>query len=377
MNVQNERRCCMGRSIDPMIDFLLEEKGEKIKINDKEETALVVDAQERFNFYCDKFLRGKFKLRTGDKVEYKGEIYFVISEIDENINNYKGRIRKSNYTIKFFKDNKIKEFPVILKTTSQGIDANQFIILPAGQVQVMFQDTTETRDIIMKYDVKFIASKAPYKVIAYDLSINGFITITAQKDSIGSEDDMTNEIVARWIGGNSRYIITNINSIEKVAVNSSFKLAPKVLDREMELYIDENVTFTSNNLSVATVNNEGIIIGVSQGEAVVKMSNTKASNYVVVGVNMEPVPLDDHEIIITGNRTIAPNTQQVYTAEVTNNLPIIWSIKGSSSMGSVSGISITNQSGNSCTVRCTKSNEFRLICSIKETNKSYEIVING
>lgn len=34
-------------------------------------------------------------------------------------------------------------------------------------------------DIIMKYDIKFIVSRTPYKVIAYDLSINGFITITA------------------------------------------------------------------------------------------------------------------------------------------------------------------------------------------------------
>lgn len=367
----------MGRSIDSMIDFLLYEKGESIKINEIEQRALVIDAQERFNFYCDKFLRGKFKLNTGDKIEYKGEIYFVISEIDENTNNYKGRIRKANYTIKFFKDNKIKAIPVILKTTAQGIDSNQFFNLPAGQVQVMFQDTTETRDIIMKYDVKFIASKTPYKVIAYDLSINGFITITAQKDSIADSDDMTNEIVNRWVAGNPRYVIVNINSIEKVSINLSLKLIPKVLDRELDLYIDDSVSFTSNNPSVATVNEEGLITGIAQGEAVIRIGNSKTCNYVVVGVDLEPIPLEKHEIAISGSSTIASNTQQVYTAEVTNNLPIIWSVKGTASMGSTSGISILNQSGKNCTIKCTRNNEFRLICTIKETNKSSEIIING
>lgn len=367
----------MGRSIDSMIDFLLEEKGEKIKINNSEETALVIDAQERFNFYCDKFIRVKRELHTGNIVEYKGDTYFVISEIDENTNNYKGRIRKSNYNIKFFRYNKIKAFPVILKTTSQGIDANQFMILPAGEIQVMFQDSEETRDIIMRYDVKFIASKTPYKVIAYDLSINGFITITAQKDSIGAEDDITNEIVDRWVAGNPRYIIVNINLLEKIPTNTSLKITPKILDRERELYIDDSLRFTSNNPSVVTVNDEGIITGVAQGEAVIRIYNSKTTNYVVVGVDGEPIPLEEHEIIISGSSTIASNTQQVYTATVTNNLSVTWSLKGSSSIGGVSGVSIVNQAGNTCTVKCTKNTKFTLVCSIQGTTISSEIIING
>ncbi|MGY0373215.1 hypothetical protein [Clostridium sp. JNZ J1-5] len=367
----------MSRSIDSMIDFLLEEKGEKIKINDSEETSLVIDAQERFNFYCDKFIRVKRELHTGDIVEYKGDTYFVISEIDKNTNNYKGRIRKSNYNIKFFRDNKINAFPVILKTTSQGIEANQFMILPAGEIQVMFQDSEETRDIIMKYDAKFIASKTPYKVIAYDLSINGFLTITAQKDTIGAEDDMTNEVVDRWVVGNPRYIIVNVNLLEKVPINTSLKITPKILDRERELYIDDSLRVTSNNPSVATVNEEGIITGVAQGEAIIKMCNSKTINYIVVGVDLEPISLEKHEIVILGSSTLASNSQQLYNATVTNNLPVAWSLKGTSSMGGVSGVSILNQNGDTCTLKCTRSSKFILICTIKDTNISSEIIING
>lgn len=367
----------MGRSIDSMIDFLLYEKGEKIKINEIEQTALVIDAQERFNFYCDKFLRGKFKLNTGDKVEYKDEIYFVISEVDENTNNYKGRIRKSNYTIKFFKDNKIKAIPVILKTTAQGIGSNQFFNLPAGQVQVMFQDTTETREIIMKYDVKFIASKTPYKVIAYDLSINGFITITSQKDSIGAEDDMTNEVVGRWVGGNSRYLIININPVINIKSGDTVTLNPSLLDQETNIVSNPKFTYSTYNSAITSISSDGIIKGLSTGECLISISSGTILKTITCGVDIVAIPLEQHTIEISGSLSIPVNTQQVYTATVTNNLPVTWSLKGSSAIGGVSGVSIVNQTGNTCTVKCTKSTKFTLVCSIQGTIVSSEIIING
>lgn len=174
------------------IDFFINEFGEDIEHNGIIKTAIIKDAVENINSYNDKLIICTFPINTGNIVKYKNDTYFINSEIDKNKNTFKGRLKKSNYIINLMINNEINEYPVLLETSAQGVNSNKYYNVPAGQAQVMLEDTEELRKLVMVYNTRFIASKTPYKITSYDLSINGFITIIGEKDNVVVDDDLTN-----------------------------------------------------------------------------------------------------------------------------------------------------------------------------------------
>ena len=357
------------------IDFFINEFGENIEHNGIVKTAIIKDALENINFYNDKLIICTFPINTGNVVKYKNNTYFINSEIDKNENTFKGRLKKSNYIIKFMINNEINEYPVLLETSAQGVNSNKYFSVPAGQAQVMFEDTEELRKLVMVYNTRFIVSKTSYKITSYDLSINGFITIMGEKDTVAIDDDLTNEVPNRWSNGNSRYIITSINETESLSKGEILKISPQVFDREKNIIIASSLNYSSNNTGVATVNTSGEISAVASGESIIKITGSSAIGYVVVGVDITPVPIDNHVINISGSSTIVLNGQQTYTVVMTNNLPVTWTLKSIYSGGTVGG-TIVSQTSNSCAIKCTKTGTFKLVATIKDTNKSQEMSIN-
>lgn len=361
--------------LEDNIDFFINEFGEDIEHNGSIKTAIIKDAVENINFYNDKIIICTFPISTGNIVKYKNSTYFINSEIDKNENTFKARLKRSNYTINLVVNNEINEYPVLLETSAQGVNSNKYYNVPAGQAQVMFEDTEELRKLVMVYNTRFIASKTSYKITSYDLSINGFITITGEKDTVAVDDDLTNEIPNRWSNGNSRYIITNINETESLSKGGTLKVSPQVFDREKNIIIASSLNYSSNNTSVATVNSLGEILGVASGESIIKITGSSAIGYLVVGVDIMPVPIDSHIINISGSSTIVLNGQQTYTAVVTNNLPVTWTLKSVYNGGTAGG-TIVSQTSSSCIVKRTTTGAFKLVATIKDTNKSQEMNIS-
>ena len=361
--------------LEDNIDFFINEFGEDIQHSGIIKTAIIKDAVENINFYDEKIIICTFPINTGNIVKYKNDTYFINSEVDKNENTFKARLKKSNYTINLNVNNEINEYPVLLETSAQGVNSNKYFSVPAGQAQVMFEDTEELRKLVMVYNTRFIASKTSYKITSYDLSINGFITIIGEKDNTVVEDDLTNEVPNRWSNGNSRYIITNINETESLSKGGTLKVSPHVFDREKNNIIASSLKYSSNNTAVATVNSLGEILGVASGESIIKITGSSAIGYLVVGVDIMPVPIDSHVINISGSSTIVLNGQQTYTAVVTNNLPVTWTLKSVYSGGTAGG-TIVSQTSSSCVVKCTRSGTFILLATIKDTNKSEEMNIN-
>lgn len=357
------------------IDFFINEFGENIEHNGIIKTAIIKDAVENINFYDEKIIICTFPISTGNVVKYKNDTYFINSEIDKNEDTFKARLKRSNYIIKFIINNEIKEYPVLLETSAQGVNSNKYFSVPAGQAQVMFEDTEELRNIVMVYSVRFIASKTPYKITSYDLSINGFITIMGEKDTVAVDDDLTNEVPNRWSNGNSRYIITNINETESLSKGEILKISPQVFDREKNIIIASSLNYSSNNTAVAIVNTSGEISAVASGESIIKITGSSAVGYLVVGVDITPISIDNHIINISGSSTIVLNGQQTYTAVVTNNLPVTWTLKSVYSGGTAGG-TIVSQTSSSCIVKRTTAGAFKLVATIKDTNKSQEISIS-
>ena len=361
--------------LEDNIDFFINEFGEDIEHSGIIKTAIIKDAVENINFYNDKLIISTFPISTGNIVKYKNNTYFINSEIDKNENTFKGRLKKSNYIVKFMINNEINEYPVLLETSAQGANSNKYFSVPVGQAQVMFEDTEELRKLVMVYNTRFIASKTSYKITSYDLSINGFITIMGEKDTVAIDDDLTNEVPNRWSNGNSRYIITSINETESLSKGGILKISPQVLDREKNIIIASTFNYSSNNTAIATVNSLGEISAVASGESIIKITGSSAVGYLVVGVDVMPVSIDNHIINISGSSTIVLNGQQTYTVSVTNNLPVTWTLKNVHSGGTAGG-TIVSQTSSSCAVKRTTTGAFKLIATIKDTNKLEEMIIN-
>ncbi|MGX1572922.1 hypothetical protein ACWH9X_26145, partial [Paenibacillus terrae] len=63
----------MTRSLEPMIDFFLREKGELVHINGVRQLALIRDATDTIQMTDEKIIRAATPLHTGDSVDYRYE----------------------------------------------------------------------------------------------------------------------------------------------------------------------------------------------------------------------------------------------------------------------------------------------------------------
>ena len=100
-------------------------------------------------------------------------------------------------------------------------------------------------------------------------------------------------------------------------------------------------------------------------EYIKKMSKFNLKNNIIKG----------HIINISGSSTIVLNGQQTYTVSVTNNLPVTWTLKNVHSGGTAGG-TIVSQTASSCVAKRTTTGAFKIIATIKDTNKSQEMIIN-
>ncbi|AKL96135.1 hypothetical protein CACET_c26900 [Clostridium aceticum] len=278
----------MARDIETMLDFFIDEKGEKIKLNGIEDIALIRDAMDKINYYDDKIIRTKIKLETGNVVEYQDDLYIVISEIDQNQKSYRGRIRRINYPIKIVVDEEICEFNTIIEGISFGIDEGKFMNLQDGKIQV-----TLPADIISNrigVDMRFIKMGTAWKVVGVDKSKLGLITLYCEKDSFGVNDDKENEIADKdkivdpvEIHGN--YNIT-INGSDMIYYGREreFTATVTIVDTG-EVVEDKEVIW-----SLDAPNNNAAIISQEDGKCVVLGGNTYGK------VNLKCELVDDGEI---------------------------------------------------------------------------------
>ncbi|WP_256873798.1 hypothetical protein [Paenibacillus kribbensis] len=69
----------MTRSLEPMLDFFLREKGELVHINNVKQLVLIQDATDHIQMTDEKIIRAATPLHTGDIVDYRYERYLITS----------------------------------------------------------------------------------------------------------------------------------------------------------------------------------------------------------------------------------------------------------------------------------------------------------
>lgn len=245
--------------IDDFWDFMAFEKGESITINGVSNTAIISDTSDKPSYYDDKYLRTASELRTGDCISYQNKTWFVISQEDKSEKSYRAKMRRSNYKVKAVLEEVLHEFDAILETVSVSIDGGKFLDNVAGKLTVTLP--TDTFSDKIEVNIRFIKLGYVWKVVGVDRSLKGLNIIHAEKDLIGADDDMVNEIANKNL-----IAVWSINVSDgnrKVNVGMDYAYTPKVLKNGLE-YTGATLMWQSSNVSIATVL-EGVVHGVAVG----------------------------------------------------------------------------------------------------------------
>ncbi|WP_338433414.1 Ig-like domain-containing protein [Clostridium tyrobutyricum] len=237
-------------------------------------------------------------LKQGDIINYEDMSYIVLTK-NENINAVYDlyTIEKCNYDINFAIDNVIFPEVSIITNKSLDLETGQWVILPANKILITVQANSITNNI--KVADRFIKFKQAWSVEGVDYTKNGILAIQAKQDTIQSEDDLINEIPA----GAATYnpIVSATPNPLNVNIDSTVQITATVTVNGTNV---ENPTliYTSNNKDIATVDNTGLVTGISEG-------NTN--------ITISYVGIDDNTYSTTISASVVALPQHNYTLEVT------------------------------------------------------------
>jgi hypothetical protein len=342
----------MARSIETMMDFFLREKGEHIHIKGVQQLALIRDAVDKIQATDEKIIRAAIPIHTGDLIDYRNERYLITSEIDQNEQSYRGRIRKCNYSIAFNFSGNVKWFDAIVEGKSFSVDAGKMLSIPEGAIYVYFQDNTDTRAI--KLNQRFYNTHQPFKVEGIDRTVKGIIKLSCVLVSIStSDDDVENNIAERW-----KYEVTHTYAINidngttaNVLMNDILQLNVTATDNG-SLIVNPAVTFTSSNPNVVSVDNRGKVMGIEAGQSTITAKLTyHPTVQATVQITTVETLTHTYTISITGNPTIRIG-QNAYVSHTYDNgaevfdQSVQWSLRNQDHSTPIMG-SITASTGNS------------------------------
>jgi hypothetical protein len=258
----------------------------------------------------------KEEIKRGDLINWFNENWLIISEIGhKRYTYYKGIIQKCNYNIKFNFQGTIKQFPCIADSKIFDIETNQYLSIPAGKIVVTLPNNADTDNITLGQ--RFISMKNAWKVIGIDRTKNGLLMLWCELDSIISSDDLENEIAN---AGDYVYTIEITNGeIASIQENNTLQLTTQV-KLNGNVVTDKTVTFSCDNPSIASVDENGLVTAISAGECIITASLAENPNvYDTITITVTALPEHNYAVTISGNTSIVKNYTATYTAIFTDN----------------------------------------------------------
>lgn len=357
----------MARSIDEMIDFFLDEKGETIQINKVEQIGLVSDHGDKINYYDDKIIRTAVEIKTGNLINYQDINYMIISQIDQNKHSYTGKMRRCNYQVAFNFNGNIKWFDAIIEAKVFSVDTGQYMSLPEGNIYVYVQENADTRDISL--DKRFYYAQQPFKVVGKDHSSKGIVKLFCKIDAKNEFDDVENNIADRWKYETTHtYTITIDNgSSANVLINDVIQLNCTVTDNG-QVVENPAITYISSNPSIVSVDNSGKVMGINNGQATITARLTYNAAVVdTIAITIVEEAVHNYSLVIEGELAITIGQSKSYVARFYDNgievfdQSATWSIRNQDGTTNTYA-AITATTGNSVTVKADRfSNKYIIL----------------
>ncbi|MBE0339538.1 Ig-like domain-containing protein [Paenibacillus sp. 23TSA30-6] len=351
----------MTRSLEPMMDFFLREKGELVHINGVRQLALIRDATNTIQMTDEKIIRAATPLHTGDIVDYRYERYLITSQVDQNEKSCRGRIRKCNQWLALNWNGQVKWFDSVVEARTFSTETGKVISMPEGNILVSLQDNADTRNIALSQ--RFYMTHQPFKIVGINHTLNGIIQLSCTLDSINTAyDDVEHNIADRW-----KYEITHTyalhihqGTITHVLLNETIPLNVTATDNGNEV-TNPAITYVSSDPSMVSVDQQGQVMGIALGQASITAKLTYHPT-VLSTIEMRVVETGTHiySIAITGNPMLKTGQSSSYVSHIYDHgvevfdQSVEWSLRNQDDSTPTKG-SITASTGNSVAVKAGSS----------------------
>ncbi|MGZ0042333.1 Ig-like domain-containing protein [Paenibacillus ottowii] len=351
----------MTRSLEPMLDFFLREKGELVHINGMRQLALIQDATNTFQMTDEKIIRAATPLHTGDIVDYGYERYLITSQVDQNEKSCRGKMRKCNQRLALNWNGQVKWFDAVVEARTFSTETGKVISMPEGNILITVQDNIDTRGITLSQ--RFYMTHQPFKVTGIDRTMNGIIQLSCTLDSINTAyDDVEHNIADRWKYEIAHTYALHIHqgTMAHVPLNETIPLNVSATDNGNEI-ANPAITYISSDPSVVSVDQQGQVMGIALGQARITAKLTYHPA-VQSSIEMRIVETGTHiySIAITGNAVLKTGQSASYVSHIYDHgvevfgQSVEWSLRNQDDSTPIIG-SVTASTGNSVTVKAGSS----------------------
>ena len=230
------------------------------------------EMQQKIQVYPNQIKRGDYvKFKVNETDEYHD--YIITSDIDKKNGYDEGIFKKCNYTLKWIMDGKYYETPSIVTNNTKytlGIKSQSSSGLT--EADGMFGVIISYNDIVKKIPLgkRFIVNGQAWEVTQLDHSSvpNVLSILLGETSKVSENDDLENEIADRWV---HNYTISLNSTSQSIEETSTYQLNPVVKDNNQEIS-NENVVYESSNPEIATVDKNGLVTALKEGNCVISCS---------------------------------------------------------------------------------------------------------
>ncbi|TQR98200.1 Ig-like domain-containing protein [Paenibacillus ottowii] len=352
----------MTRSLGPMLDFFLREKGELVHINGMRQLAPIQDATNTIQMTDEKIIRAATPLNTGDIVDYRDERYLITSQVDQNEKSCRGKMRKCNQRLALNWNGQVKWFDAVVEARTFSTETGKVISMPEGNILITVQDNTDTRGITLSQ--RFYMTHQPFKVTGIDRTMNGIIQLSCTLDSINTAyDDVEHNIADRWKYEIAHTYALHIHqgTMAHVPLNETIPLNVSATDNGNEI-AHPPITYTSSDPSVISVDQQGQVMGIALGQASITakltyhpaVQSTIEKRVVETGTHIYSIAITGNPILKTGQSTSYVSHIYDHGTEVFDQ-SVEWSLRNQDDSTPPTKGSMTASTGNSVTVKAGSS----------------------
>ncbi|MCF2717464.1 Ig-like domain-containing protein [Paenibacillus sp. UKAQ_18] len=351
----------MTRSLEPMIDFFLREKGELVHINGVRQLGLIRDATNNIQNTDEKVIHAATPLHTGDIVDYRYERYLITSQVDRNEQSCRGRMKKCNQRLALNWNGQVKWFDAVVEARTFSTETGKVISMPEGNILVSLQDNADTKGITLSQ--RFYMTHQPFKIVGMDRTMNGIIQLSCTLDSINTAyDDVENNIADRWKYEIAHTYALHIHqgTIAHVPLNETIQLNVTATDNGNEI-ANPAITYISSDPNVISVDQQGRVMGIALGQVSITVKLTYHPT-ILSTIEMRVVETGTHiySIAITGIPILKTGQSSSYVSHIYDHgtevfdQSVEWSLRNQDGSTPIMG-SITASTGNSVTVKAGSS----------------------
>ncbi|NBI06617.1 hypothetical protein D3Z33_07055 [Senegalia massiliensis] len=255
------------------------------------------------------------QVKQGDFINILGVDYMIIHE-EESINNVysKYTIRRIRFDINFIIGETVYPIPAIVDEGSVGLDENKYITLGEGKIIIYIKEDDITSQIPI--GERFIKMKSAWKIISITNAEKGIYKIYADKDLFVPNDDKVNEIADADRINIDTYSVTITNTTTNLYVGDTLQINVDAMKNDMPVS-NPILTFNISDNTIATVDNTGLVTGVSVGSVDITVDYEGVTD--TIALNIEEVATGgSYAIEIVGDAILKQWETRTYTANVTN-----------------------------------------------------------